>query len=269
MRPPNFFILGAPNCGTTSMATWLGWHPRVFLSPIKEPHFFNTDDKPGVATLEAYENLFAAVRSFHRAAGEASVWYLYSAVAVANILAYRPEARFIVMLRNPVEMAPALHSEMLLGGHESVRDFRAAWDLQDERRQGRRVPARTWAKRRLLYGEVCALGAQLQRVLATVPRGRVLTILLEDVVDDPRREYRRVLQFLGVDDDGRVAFPVYNQARALRWPYLIRPLFVISQLKSRIGINLRLNLWDRVSRMNTIEMRRETLPRETANTTSC
>jgi len=259
VRTPNFFILGAPKCGTTSLATWLGDHPRIFVSKTKEPHFFNTDDKQAVATLAAYEGLFSQARDRHRAIGEASVWYLSSSVAVANILRYQPAARFIVMLRNPVEMAPALHAEMVLSGHENVRDFRTAWEQQDERRQGTRLPALTWAQRRLLYGEVCALGNQFQRLLSAVPRDRLLTILLDDIAADPRREYLRALQFLGVDDDGRVEFAIYNSARTLRWPHLNTGMFLMSQIKSRMGIQLNLNLWNLVSRLNTIETPREPL----------
>lgn len=182
VRKPNFFILGAPKCGTTSLAAWLAKHPSVFLSPIEEPHFFNTDDRQGLTTLAAYEELFRDARDYHSAVGEASVWYLSSSEAVRNILQYQPDARFIVMLRNPVEMVPALHTEMLLSGHKSVRDFRAAWDLQEERRQGRKLPIFGWARRRLLYGEICALGAQLERLLSVAPAGRVLPVVLVDKI---------------------------------------------------------------------------------------
>ena len=87
VRKPNFFIIGAPKCGTTSLATWLSGHPNVFMSAVKEPHFFNTDDRRFISTLEAYENLFRAASSDHCAVGEASVWYLSSTEAVRNILA--------------------------------------------------------------------------------------------------------------------------------------------------------------------------------------
>lgn len=249
-RRPDFFILGAPKCGTTSLAAWLGAHPSVFMPAIKEPHFFNSDDRQGVASPAAYARLFAGARDCHAAVGEASVWYLSSAVAVANILRWQPRARFIVMLRNPVEMAPALHAEMVLAGHENVRDFRTAWDLQDQRRRGERLPAFSWAQRRLLYGEACALGAQLERLRAAVPAERVLAILLDDLARAPRREYLRVLRFLGVDDDGRAEFPVHNQARALRHPALTRALFVASQIKNRLGVQLHWRLWDRVLTAN-------------------
>jgi hypothetical protein len=80
----------------------------------------------GVAALDAYEALFAAATGAQPAIGEASNFYLSSAVAVANILRYQPSARFIVRLRNPIDMAPALHTELLIHGLENVRGFDSA-----------------------------------------------------------------------------------------------------------------------------------------------
>lgn len=176
-----------------------------------------------------------------------------------NILSYQPEARFIVMVQNPVEMAPALHGEMLFSGHENVHDFSAARDLQDERRQGRQLPPFSWGQRRFLYGEAGALGAQLERLLSAVPANRVLVLVLDDVAADPRREYLRALQFRGLNDDARVDFIVCNKAKKLRWPILTRAMFDIVQIKRRMGIELGLSLWDRFSDFNTIEVPRARL----------
>jgi len=120
------------------MSIWLSEHPHIFMSPMKEPHFFNGDDRQAVGTLDRYEALFCSAREEHLAVGEASVWYLSSAEAVPAILRYQPEAKFVVMIRNPIEMAPSLHGEMVLSGHECEWRFSTAWTLQDERRQGGR-----------------------------------------------------------------------------------------------------------------------------------
>ena len=40
---PNFFILGAPKSGTTSLYKYLSEHPNIFMSKIKGPHFFSSD----------------------------------------------------------------------------------------------------------------------------------------------------------------------------------------------------------------------------------
>ena len=261
---PNFFILGAPKCGTTSMAAWLSEHRQVFMPVAKEPHFFNTDDRQDVATLDAYKALFADATPGHRAIGEASVWYLSSSVAVTNILRLCPDARFLVMLRNPVEMAPALHTEMVISGQENVRDFLTAWNLQHERRQGRCVPSLSRGPRRFVYADVCALGAQMQRLLRTVPRQRVLPILLDDVIADPRREYTRTLRFLGVDEDGRTHFPIHNKARTIRRPRLTRALYLAIQIKDRAGIRLDAGVWQKVADWNVVESPRTALPPDTA-----
>src|SRR5262245_35065298 len=85
MKKPTFFIIGAPKCGTTSLAAWLADHPDIFMSPTKEPHYFNTDHKRYLNSLAGYEQLFEDATDRHSAVGEASVWYLYSANAVENI----------------------------------------------------------------------------------------------------------------------------------------------------------------------------------------
>lgn len=249
-RKPNFFILGAPKCGTTSLAVWLSEHPNIFMSPEKEPHFFNTDDRRGVTTLDQYENLFRNTRKEHIAIGEASVWYLSSSEAVSNILKYNPDARFIVMVRNPIEMAPALHGQMLLAGLESVRDFSKAWYLQEERRQGRRLPAFSWTRRRFLYGDICSVGAQLEKLLSVVSANRVLVIILDDLGVDPHREYLRVLKFLDCPDDERLEFPVYNTAVNLRWVALTRFFGCLSEIKCRLGMLSHTGLAAPLNRIN-------------------
>jgi hypothetical protein len=262
LRKSNFFILGAPKCGTTSLATWLAEHPNIFMSSYKEPHFFNTDDKRVVDTLEYYENFFAGAGPQHLAIGEASVWYLSSAHAVRGILSYAPEARFVVMLRNPIEMAPALHAEMVFTGMENERDFATAWQLQEVRRAGRLIPASCSVPRRLFYGEACSLGAQLGHLLALVPVRRVLTILLDDLRQDARREYLRALKFLDVADDGRSDFAVQNTSKIRRWPSVAKLSHEIMAIRGRLGIKRGLGLWRHIDAMNRTDQRRRPLSPE-------
>lgn len=139
MKKPNFFIIGAPKCGTTSLAAWLAEHPQIFMSPIKEPQFFNKDVGFPMKSLQAYEKLFKDASSGHIAVGEATVLYLYSKVAVRNILDYNPDAKFIVCLRNPVDMAYSLHEQWFFNGIEDIEDFKEAWLMQDIER-GRHRP---------------------------------------------------------------------------------------------------------------------------------
>jgi len=265
-RKPNFFILGAPKCATTSLANWLREHPNVFVPIRKEPEFFNTDDEPhkhgGIANLRDYEALFRDAGQQHLAIGEGSVWYLSSATAVSNILRYQPEARFIAMVRNPVEIAPALHAEVVMFGRENVRDFGTAWFLQEQRRHGRKMPAFSSAKRRLLYGEACSLGAQIERLLSMVPAHRVLVLVVDDIRADPRREYLRVLEFLGVPDDGRNSFPSYNTARHPTRARLPRLWYVLRELRFRMGIRSSGKLLAKIRRGIKVTDGREPIPDE-------
>ena len=259
LRKPNFFILGAPKCGTTSLASWLGEHPNIFMSSYKEPHFFNTDDSRVVDTIEHYQSFFRGACPEHAAVGEAAVWYLSSMHAVCGIVNYVPEARFIVMLRNPVKMAPSLHAEMLFTGMENERDFATAWRLQEDRRVGRMLPASCSVPRRLLYSDACSLGAQLQRLHTMAPARRVLTILLDDLREDARREYLRVLRFLDVPDDGRSAFGIQNASKVRRWPLLVNLSHGIATVRDRLGMQRGMGLWRRIDAVNRIEERRQPL----------
>src|SRR4030042_1778226 len=93
MKKPDFFIIGAPKGGTTSLAAWLADHPQVYMSSAKEPHFFNTDEPHHLSrSLSKYESLFEGAGIEHRAVGEASTGYLLSQVAVSNILNYNADA---------------------------------------------------------------------------------------------------------------------------------------------------------------------------------
>lgn len=259
MIKPNFFILGAPKCGTTSLAAWLAEHPEIFLSPVKEPHFFNSDHRRLTTSLRNYEALFAKSDERHRAVGEASVWYLASSAAVTNILEYNPQAKFIVMLRNPVDMAPSLHEEMVFTGREDVSDFIEAWNLQDDRRGGRRLPAMVWEPAFVQYGEACSLGRQVARLLQTVSPERVKFILLDDLARDPAAVYRSVLEFLGVSDDRRRDFQTLNRAKSRRWPFLLAVAWAVSNAKAALGIERGFGLWRRIDAANRVEHTRAPL----------
>ncbi len=263
MKKPNFFIIGAPKCGTTSLAAWLAEHPQIYMSPTKEPHYFNTDQQRYLNSLQGYERLFEGANGRHRAVGEASVWYLFSETAVGNILDYSPQAKFIVLLRNPVDMAPSLHEEMVFNGREEVADFATAWSLQDERRSGARLPPMVWEPSYVQYGPACSLGAQMARLARRVSPEQTMVILLDELRADPHGTYSAVLEFLGVGDDGRHDFPVLNSAKHRRWPGLARLPWLATRVKRALGIERGFGLWGRVDVLNRVER-----PRSPINSTT-
>jgi hypothetical protein len=265
---PNFFIIGAPKCGTTALSEYLRDHPRVFVSRPKEPHFFGADLRyyfaPGQASLEHYLGLFAGAGPDQLAIGEASVWYMYSASAVAEIHAFNPSARLIAMVRDPVELVPSLHSQLLYTLDEDQPSVEAAWALNAARAEGRELPGSVRVPSFLQYGEVGKLGAQLRRVYATVPREQVKVIVFDDLKADAGAVYRDVLAFLGVPDDGRADFPRVNENKVHRAGALARvtqrpPRVLVGAagaVKRVAGLE-RLGVLDRMRRRNRVVRRRE------------
>ena len=195
------------------------------MSPIKEPHHFNTDDPDGIKDRDAYLALFEPATKKHKIIGEASVRYLYSENAVTNILAEHPGSRFLVMLRNPVDMAYAMHQQALFAYIEDIPDFRQAWDMQNARKSGGPLPpnCRHWSH--LQYGDYCLLGRQVKRLLSVAPRESCHFIFMEDLAEFPEREWTQLIDFLQVEHDGRKVFPKENSAKNRLFPNLTRPLY--------------------------------------------
>lgn len=251
MNRPNFFIVGAPKCGTTSLAAWLNDHPGVFMPSRKEINFFNTDHRrPGRLDLRAYEALFQGATERPTAVGEATVWYLYSRVAIPRILEYSKDARFIVCLRNPVEMAHSLHEQQVFNQNEPLTDFAEAWEHRVERPgEDVAVPADV-EPLHLAYGEICRLGEQLERAYELVSRDRLLTVFLDDMKRDPPGAYDDVLSFLGLPPDDRASFPALNPAKEVRFPGLKRLVRSTARLKRRLGMRSGLGVLRTINRAN-------------------
>lgn len=259
LRKPNFFIVGAPKSGTTTLYRWLSEHPEIYMSPKKEPFYFDFDDRArSPLTLKQYEALFSGACEDHVIVGEASTRYLQSAIAVSEILKYSPGARFMVMLRNPVDMAYSLHGQAVLSGGEPVVDFKEAWDLQVVRSTGKSLPKDCREPRRFQYGEVCKVGDQLERLYSVVPKNRVHVVFLDDLRGNPGGEYLALLGFLGLSGDGRSDFPIYNSARRVRFYRLQRLMKIVGDIKIALGITWRPGL----SRFNSETRRRPAMSAE-------
>lgn len=261
MRIPEFFILGGIRCGSTSLGMYLRGHPRIFVAP-DEPRFFSTDlvpgQGPGLSEAD-YLALFTEAGERHLAVGETSPFYLYSKVAVPNILRFNPQARFLVLLRSPVDMLQSLHARYLHGGQEDLVDLEEAWRLQDERQAGRHLPRFCYEPKELHYGNCCRLGAQLARLYQRVPRERVHLIFYDDLKARTKEVYEAALAFLGVPSDGRERFPVYERSSKRRWPRLNRLVLGVGKMKAALGIDLNLGLARRLDRLNTVPTRRTAL----------
>lgn len=246
-RRPDLFIVGAPKCGTTSLYEYVKGHPEVFMSAVKEPRYFAPDDALGASghalrhgrDLERYLDLFADARDEKRL-GEASVGYIYSRLAPGLIHEFQPDARIVVMLRNPVDMIYSLHGQRLSEDREDESDFAAALAAEEDRRAGRRVPAHATAAGST-YRDRGRFGELLPPWFETFGRDRVRVTIFEDFIRDPATEFRRLLEFLDVDPTYQPPeFAVHNpshtaRSRSLRALTKTRPAqWIVWQLLPRL-----------------------------------
>ena len=221
---PNLFIVGAPKCGTSAIAYYLSEHPNALISSPKEPFFWSDDIKASghelrPCSLDEYLNLFKdANPKQHSILGEGSTSYLRSLVAVPNILKFNPDAKFIVMLRNPLDVVQAYHMEQVYLMREDQIDFAQAWALQKKREAGLNIPKNAKGSDHVLYRKIASFHNQVQRLLEIVPRDQVKIIIFDDFKENCEKEYKSVLRFLNLEDDKRDNFEPINSAHAQRWP---------------------------------------------------
>lgn len=211
LKRPDFFIVGAPKCGTTAMYTYLRAHPQIFMPFHKEPLYFGSDlhRRYGQMSEAQYLALFADARTDQRT-GEASAWYLYSTSSAQEIGAFAPNADIIVMLRNPVDVMYAQHSQLLFNQQETIVDFGEALAAEPDRRAGRRLPPGPIRPENLFYRDMVRFADQLERYITRFGADHVHVILNDDLRRDTAAEYRRVLEFLGVDPEFTPSFDLRN-----------------------------------------------------------
>jgi hypothetical protein len=195
-RLPNFLIVGAMKSGTTSLARYLGAHPQAYLVPEKEVYFFERTDL-WARGIDWYEERFAGAAA-ELAVGEASPSYMFYRRAVERMASVVPDARLIVMLREPVERAYSHYLHWRFDKVIERRSFERA--VEDEIAEGERpaleygpgeVPCDYLARSRYL--------PQLQHLCEHFPRESVLVILLEDLERAPEETFSQVCGFLGID----------------------------------------------------------------------
>jgi len=271
MEKPNFFIIGAPKCGTSTLINELRWHPQIYVPLDFEPQWFSSDFNSVVDHDEAsYMRLFAGVTEQNKAIGEKSVIYMYSEVAIDNILQFNPDSRFIVMLRNPVDLVYSWHSQLYYSFIEDEENFTKAWELQDSRRRGKNIGPRCPVPFALQYKEIGSLGKYLQRALAKIPRDKLHVIFMEDYHADPEKTYVETLDFLDVAFAPRADKRRLNSNKRHRYRWLgILLAHDTNSLPSRwlkkfdqLPLIKKLRIKQKLHQFNKIEYQRSPLPVE-------
>ena len=223
-------VVGAPRCGTTTMSHFLKTHPEICPPFVKEPHFFAQNDlrEFGDDTLrhkvetEYLDRFFAHCGPERRVGTDASVSYLYTPEQMEPILRVWPESRFIVAVRDPLEMLPSLHRRLIYIGDETIARFEDAWAAVPARTAGRRIPRSCVDPRWLRYDEAGRYGSYVERLFATVGRERCLVMVFDDLSRDPRGQYRRLMEFIGLKPLDEIELEPQRQGYDIRFGWLQR-----------------------------------------------
>lgn len=239
---PNFFIVGAPKCGTTSLHEYLQHHPDVYMPYYKEPHFFGTDlDGSRFRQFRGrpakYLKLFRDARGQKRI-GESSPWYLVSARAASEIHSYAPDARIIIMLRNPVDMMYSMWSQFRYSGNEQIASFEDALAAEADRRAGKRIRRAAHCITGLQYRRMTRFSEQTKRYFDQFGRDQVMVIIFDDFRTDTAAVYAEVLEFLGLPGSVKVQFGARNPNKTTRFAPLQKLIistgFSLMLLKDRL-----------------------------------
>ena len=214
-RPlPDFLILGAQKAGTTALYAYLRWHPGLTGPAWKEVSYFDRHYRRGARWYRGHFPL----RPGDRVVGEASPGYLFHPLAPSRVKATVPEARLIVLLRDPVDRALSHYYHEVALGREPLT-FEQAIEAEPERTRGEeerlsREPdyfSHTWWDYTYLargrYAE------QLERWLAVFPREQLLVLASDELAAEPGQTFARVLEFLGAPGHDLESYPrVYEQS---------------------------------------------------------
>ena len=189
---PTFLILGVQKGGTTTLYDALCQHPQIKAAARKEVHYFTTKYGFGPAWYRAHFPIQTAA-SLHDQTGEASPGLIYHPEAAARVKALLPNARFIVLLREPAARAISHYGHARRLGRETLSLPEA---LAAEPKRLRAAGDWGYARRHFSYLERGDYAAQLARWFHHFPREQFFICRSEDFFADPQKIYAEILAFL-------------------------------------------------------------------------
>jgi len=219
---PNLFIVGAAKSGTTSVASYLEKHSKIFISPIKEPHYFSKDITPEeftqkiakdslfdmdeylsnetlekkhinfIKNIEDYLSLYRDVDN-EIIIGEASTGYLFSKESAKEIYKFNPNSKIIIILRDPVQRAYS-HWKMNLAS--GVEDNKSPFIETMEK--DFLAENKGFCKNHL-YLDIGLYSEDVTRYINIFPRDNIKIILFEELVKNTEQVIVEILFFLNLE----------------------------------------------------------------------
>ena len=192
---PNLFIIGAAKSGTTSLYQYLKQHPQVFMSAVKEPHYFSrvesgTGFSQPVTAMQDYLQLFAEGGGYP-IRGESSTSYLWCDKAAVRLQAQIPQAQVVAILRDPIERAYSHYLMDVRASRQSLSFYEALQEDYGRSQKGWHVSN--------LYVELGLYSHQLRTYYQVFDRAQIKVLLFSDLVQNPLYVLQDVCTFLDVD----------------------------------------------------------------------
>ncbi len=192
---PNFFIVGAPKAGTTSLFAYLEQVPEIYMPRIKEPHYFSHIAIPENSFLKPmrdkkkYLKLFSGVKD-EIAVGEASPTYLRDPKAAKLIHEVSPDAKIIILLRDPVERIYSAYfsQKRIRDVNNSFHEIVLNYKQENYPESVKRDP--------IIHAEFYS--KQIKQYLDVFGPKQVKIIIFEEFIKDPKKIVRDVIEFLGI-----------------------------------------------------------------------
>lgn len=198
---PDFLIIGAGKSGTTSLDQYLGQHPQIFMSQVKEPNFFayekhKEEDFPDKATrnhynssvtnLEEYLSLFQLADN-RKLIGEVSNTYMYMPHSLNSIKYYIPNAKIIAILRQPAERLFSRYTHLLRDNKVPTKTFDDVFDRES-----------VWWQRADLVQEGF-YAKHLKKFYQNFHETHIKILFFEDLIKEPNLILREITDFLKVE----------------------------------------------------------------------
>jgi hypothetical protein len=234
------------------------------MSRDKEPRFFCTDfpkEQKYFNEEEYLESCFLNSKKF-KIVGESSPIYLFSKEAIPNILKFNPQAKFVVMVRQPIDLFLSTYYQFKLSQREVISTPEEAWHLQKIRGEGKQIPPNSRNPKALQYGDFCSLGKQIERLFKIVPRNKVMIIFFDDLKNDAKREYKKVLKFLKLPDDGREIFPALNKRKQRKSNVLHLIVKRLGDIKKKTGFKKRFGILEKIKKHNLRYIKEDSISEE-------
>lgn len=228
MKKPNLFIVGQPKSGTTALHQFLGQHPEIYMSSIKEPHFFcadfhlESDRAYGKQRFFDFRNESAYLQLFAKAdqekiVGESSTNYLYSHVAAEKIYTFNPDAKIIIILREPAKFLYSLHSHYVKFTEENEPDFLTALAKESDRTQEKHLSPRVTSPSYLYYSQRVEYAQQIKRYYNRFQPEQIKVVIFEDFKSANQLVYREILKFLGVNSNFIPQYDAVNVNKEVKY----------------------------------------------------